>query len=51
MKSLVAVIAFYLLTKVFMVMAFAAIKKNVQIVENGVININTDNYGNRRKTN
>lgn len=33
-----------------MVMAFAAIKKNVQIVENGVININTDNYGNRRKT-
>lgn len=51
MKSLVAVIAFHLLTKVSMVMAFAAIKKNVQIVENGVININTDNYGNRRKTN
>lgn len=50
MKSLVAVIAFHLLTKVFMVMAFAAIKKNVQIVKNGVININTDNYGNRRKT-
>lgn len=50
MKSLVAVIAFHLLTKVFMVMAFAAIKKNVQIVENGVININTDNYGNRMKT-
>lgn len=49
-KSLVAVIAFHLLTKVFMVMAFAAIKKNVQIVENGVISINTDNYGNRRKT-
>lgn len=34
----------------FMVMAFAAIKKNVQIVENVVININTDNYDNRRKT-
>ena len=50
MKSLVAVIAFHLLTKVFMVMAFAAIKKNVQIVGNGVISINTDNYGNRRKT-
>ena len=31
-------------------MAFAAIKKNVQIVENGVININIDNNGNRRKT-
>ena len=50
MKSHVAVIAFHLPMKVFMVMAFAAIKKNVQIVENGVININTDNYGNRRKT-
>lgn len=50
MKSLVAVIAFHLLMKVFMVMVFAAIKKNVQIVGNGAININTDNYGNRRKT-
>ena len=50
MKSHIAVIAFLLPMMVFMVMAFAAIKKNVQIVENGVININTDNYGNRRKT-
>ena len=50
MKSLVAVIAFHLLTKVFMVMAFAAIKKKAQFVGNSVININTDNYGNRRKT-
>ena len=44
MKSLVAVIVSHLQMKVFMVMAFAAIKKNVQIVGNGVININTDNY-------
>ena len=51
MKSHVAVIVFHLPTKVFMVMAFAAIKKNVQIIGNGVININTDNYDNRRKTN
>lgn len=51
MKSHVAVIAFHLLTKVFMVMAFAAIKKNVQLVGIGVISINTDNYGNRRKRN
>lgn len=50
MKSHVAVIAFHLPTKEFMVMAFAATKKKVQIVGNGVININTDNYGNRRKT-
>ena len=49
MKSHVAVIAFHLPMKVFMVMAFAAIKKKVQI-GNGVININTDNYGNKRKT-
>lgn len=51
MKSLVAVIVFHLPTKVFMVMAFAAIKKNVQTVGNGVININSEKYGNRRKTN
>ena len=51
MKSHVAVIVFHLPTKVFMVMAFAAIKKNVQIVGNGVININTDNYDYRRRTN
>lgn len=51
MKSLVAVIVFHLPTKVFMVMAFAVIKKNVQTVGNGVININTNNYDNRRKTN
>nr|DAI87567.1 MAG TPA: hypothetical protein [Caudoviricetes sp.] len=51
MKSHVAVIAFHLPMKVFMVMAFAAIKKKSQFVGNGVININTDNYGNRRKTN
>jgi hypothetical protein len=50
MKSHVAVIAFHLPMKVFMVMAFAAIKKKVQTVGNGVININTDNYGNKRKT-
>lgn len=46
MKSLVAVIVSHLQMKVFMVMAFAVIKKNVQIVGNGVININTDNYEN-----
>lgn len=46
MKSLVAVIVSHLQMKVFMVMDFAAIKKNVQIVGNGVININTDNYEN-----
>lgn len=50
MKSNVAVIVFHLPTKAFMVMAFAAIKKKVQTVGNGVININIDNYGNRRKT-
>lgn len=51
MKSLVAVIVFLTLMKVSMGMAFAATKKNVQIVGIGVISINTDNYVNRRKTN
>ena len=51
MKSLVAVIAFLLPTKEFMGMVFATTKKNVQLVGIGVISINTDNYGNRRKTN
>lgn len=50
MKSLVAVIVFHLQMKMFMVMDFAAIKKKAKFVGNGVININTDNYGNRRKT-
>ena len=51
MKSLVAVIVFLFLMKVFTEKAFAATKKKVQIVEIGVISINTDNYGNRRKSN
>lgn len=50
MKSHVAVIAFHLQKKMFSVEVFAAIKKKAQFVGNGVININTDNYGNRRKT-
>ena len=50
MKSLVAEIVSHLQMKMLSVKVFAAIKKNVQIVGNGVININTDNYGNRRKT-
>lgn len=51
MKSLVVVIVFRSLMKVFTEKAFAATKKKVQIVGIGVININTDNYGNRRKAN
>lgn len=51
MKSHVAVIVFHLPTKEFTGMVFAATKKNVQLVGTGVISINTDNYGNRRKTN
>ena len=50
MKSLVAVIVFHLQMKMRSVKVFAAIKKKAQSVGNGVININTDNYGNRRKT-
>ena len=49
MKSLVVVIVFLFLMKVFTEKAFAATKKKVQIVGIGVISINTDNYGNRRK--
>lgn len=49
-SHLVAVIAFHLQKKMFSVEVFAAIKKKAQFVGNGVININTDNYGNRRKT-
>ena len=51
MKSLVVVIVFRFLMRVFTEKAFAATKKNVQIIGNGVININTDNYGNRSKAN
>ena len=51
MKSLVVVIVFRSLTKVFTEKEFAAIKKKVKIVGIGVISINTDNYGNRRKAN
>ena len=51
MKSLVVVIVFHSITKVFTEKAFAATKKKVQIVGIGVISINTDNYGNRRKSN
>ena len=50
MKSLVAVIVFHLQMKMLLVKVFASIKKVAQFVGNGVININTDNYGNRRKT-
>lgn len=50
MKSLVAVIAFHLQMKMLLVKVFASIKKEAQFVGNGVININTDNYGNKRKT-
>ena len=50
MKSLVAVIVFHLQMKMLSVEVVAAIKKKVQFVGSGVININTDNYGNRRKT-
>ena len=51
MKSLVVVIVFHSLTKVFTEKEFDATKKKVQIVGIGVISINTDNYGNRRKSN
>lgn len=51
MKSLVVLIVFRSLMKVFTEKAFAATKKKVQIVGNGVISINTDNYDNRRKAN
>ena len=49
MKSLVVVIIFRFLMRVFTEKEFDATKKKVQIVEIGVISINTDNYGNRRK--
>ena len=49
MKSLVVVIVFLFLMKVFTEKAFAATKKKVQIVGIGVISINTDNHGNRRE--
>lgn len=51
MKSLVVVIVFLFLMKVFTENAFAATKKKVQIVGICVISINIDNYGNRRKAN
>lgn len=51
MKSLVVVIVFRSLMKVFTEKAFAATKKKVQIVGIVVISINTDNYGNRSKAN
>lgn len=51
MKSIVVVIVFRSLMKVFTEKEFAATKKKVQIVGIGVISINTDNYGNRRKAN
>lgn len=44
MKSLVAVIVSHLQMKMLSVEVIAAIKKKVQFVGNGVININTDNY-------
>lgn len=49
MKSLVVVIVFRSLMKVFTEKAFVATKKKVQIVGIGVISINTDNHVNRRK--
>ena len=46
MKSLVVVIIFCFLMRVFTEKELDATKKKVQIVEIGVININTDNYEN-----